>query len=153
MMKYFLRIILLFVFSVLFNSCQRYLEFDPNASIVGTWQPIKATAKKYVNGIEISKTEDLNVCQQKSRMIYNQDLSAKEIRYDDTSGTCTKTLERDFIYTYDSDSQNLIHTFSDGSVKDAIVISINEKTLIVKGKKEINGEIYDVEVTNIKLNQ
>ncbi len=39
------------------------------------------------------------------------------------------------------------------TIKNAEVVSITSQKLIVKGKKEINGEMYDVEVTNIKINQ
>ena len=62
-----------------------------------------------------------------------------------------KTLDRNFTYTFNS-SQNLLSHFSRWQYKNAEVVSINSQKLIVKGKK-INGEMYDVEVTNIKINQ
>ena len=143
---------LLFFFFALFFSCSRYLEFDENASIVGIWKPTKVTAIKNVAGFEVTKSEDLTACQQQSRMIYNSDLSAVEMRYEEVNGNCEKTLERNFTYTYNPHTRNLVHTFIDGSVKDAKVISKTSSLLIVRGKKEIDGTMYDVEVTNVKLN-
>lgn len=147
------RIIYFLILFITLISCSRNFEFDANASIVGTWQPVKVTAVKYVAGFEVTKSEDLNACQQQSRMIYHADLSATEIRYDEANGKCEKTLERNFAYTYNPDTKSLIHTFSDGSIKNAKVLSITSTKLIVGGEKDINGETYNVEVTNIKLNQ
>lgn len=128
------------------------MEFDENAFIVGVWKPTKVTAIKNVAGFEVTKSEDLTACQQQSRMIYNSDLSAVEMRYEEVNGNCEKTLERNFTYTYNPHTKNLVHTFVDGSVKDAKVVSITSSLLIVRGKKEIDGTMYDVEVTNVKLN-
>ena len=141
-----------FILTLLVISCSRDYEFDANASIIGVWKPIKATAIKNVAGFEVTKTEDFTICQQQSRMIYKADLTAVEIRYDEVNGNCEKTLERNFTYTYSPTTKNLVHTFSDGSIKEAKVVSITNDLLIVRGKKEIDGTMYDVEVTNTKLN-
>ncbi len=73
-MSYFWR---LFLWSVLFFtlfSCKRDYEYDENASIIGSWKPIKATAYKTVAGFTVSQSEDMNACQQQSATIKN-DLS------------------------------------------------------------------------------
>lgn len=142
-------LILLSTFFLLF-SCRDY-KYDVNASIVGNWQPVKAKATTYVLGIAVSQTQDMNACQQQSRMIYNDDLSATEIRYDDATGTCEMTLKRDFKYIYNRATKSLLHTFQDGSTKPAEVILLTSSTLIVKGQKIIDGKTYDVEVTNVKV--
>lgn len=152
MMKYNLKKYLLLIFLSFLTSCSRNFEFDANASIIGTWQPVKVTVVKYVAGFEVTKSEDLTACQQQSRMIYNTDLSATELRYDDTSGVCEKTLDRKFTYTFNPTTKTLIHTFSDGSSKTAEVLSLTNTTLVVKGEKTVDGNVYMVEVTNIKIN-
>ena len=86
-------------------------------------------------------------------MTYHSDGTAIEMRFDDAPGNCEKTLERNFTYIFNSSQKSLVHTFQDGNIKNAEVVSITSQKLIVKGKKEINGEMYDVEVTNIKINQ
>ena len=95
----------------------------------------------------------MNACQQQSKMTYRADGTATEVRFDNVSGNCEKTLERNFTYIFNSSQKSLVHTFQDGNIKNAEVVSITSQKLIVKGKKEINGEMYDVEVTNIKINQ
>lgn len=146
------KVFFLFFFTfLLLNSCKRDYEYDVNAKIEGSWKPIKITVFDYIGGIQVSKSEDATVCQQQSRMIYKADLSATEIRYDAVSGNCEKTLERNFTYTYNSDSRSLVHTYTDGSSKSAQVVSITNTTLIVKSKKDIGGTLYDVEVTNTKI--
>lgn len=149
-MKNFQHLFLLFFAFFLANSCKNY-EYDVNANIVGTWQPIKAKATTSFLGYPVSQTQNMDACQLQSRMIYKSDLSAKEIRYDDSAGTCEKTLERNFTYTYDSFSGSLLHTFQDGSTKPAEVIMLTSTTLIVKGQKIIDGKLYDVEVTSNRL--
>ena len=95
----------------------------------------------------------MNACQQQSKMTYHSDGTATEVRFDNVSGNCEKTLDRNFTYTFNSSQKSLVHTFQDGSIKNAEVVSITSQKLIVKGNKEINGEMYDVGVTNIKINQ
>lgn len=152
-MGYFWRLFLWsFLFLTLF-SCKRDYEYDENASIIGSWKPIKATAYKTVAGFTVSQSEDMNACQQQSKMTYRADGTATEVRFDNVSGNCEKTLERNFTYTFNSIQRSLVHTFQDGSIKNAEVVSITSQKLIVKGKKEINGEMYDVEVINTKINQ
>lgn len=116
-MSYFWR---LFLWSVLFLtlfSCKRDYEYDENASIIGSWKPIKATAYKTVAGFTVSQSEDMNACQQESKMTYHSDGTATEIRFDDATGNCEKTLERNFTYTFNSSQKCLVHTFQDGSIK------------------------------------
>lgn len=147
--KYFI-LFSIFVFTIF--SCKRDYEYEENASIIGSWKPIKATAYKTVAGFTVSQSEDMNACQQQSKMTYRADGTATEVRFDNVSGNCEKTLDRNFTYTFNSSQKSLVHNFQDGSVKNAEVVSITSQKLIVKGKKEIDGEIYDVEVTNTKVN-
>lgn len=133
-------------------SCKRDEEYDMNAKVEGTWKPIKYTVYDVIGGIRVSKSEDATACQQQSKMIYKTDLTATEIRYDEVAGICEKTLERNLTYSYKPNNKNLIHTFSDGSTKAVEVVSITSTTLIVKGKKDIGGTLYDVEVTSVKTN-
>lgn len=147
--KYFI-LFSIFVFTIF--SCKRDYEYEENASIIGSWKPIKATAYKTVAGFTVSQSEEMNACQQQSKMTYRADGTATEVRFDNVSGNCEKTLDRNFTYTFNSSQKSLVHNFQDGSIKNAEVVSITSQKLIVKGKKEIDGEIYDVEVTNTKVN-
>ena len=141
-MSYFgVYFVVCFVFSLF---VQRDYEYDKNASIIGSWKPIKATAYKTVAGFTVSQSEDMNACQQQSKMTYHSDGTAIEMRFDDATGNCEKTLERNFTYTFNSSQKSLVHTFQDGSIKKCRSGFYYLSKLDCKRKKEINGEMYDV---------
>ena len=92
-MSYFWRLFLLSVLFFTLFSCKRDYEYDENASILGSWKPKKATAYKTVAGFTVSQSEDMNACQQQSKMTYRADGTATEVRFDNVSGNCEKTLD------------------------------------------------------------
>ena len=151
-MSYLKRLFLLSVLFLTLFSCKRDYEYDENASIVGSWVPVKATAYKTLAGFTVSQSQDMNACQKQSKMTYRADGTANEIKFDDVSGNCEKIMDINFNYTFDSSKKSLVDSFQDGSVRSAEVVSLTDQKLIVKVKKEINGETYDVEITNVKLN-
>lgn len=141
---------LLLGFFVLF-SCKREFEYDENASIDGVWQPMKVRASGTYLGFPFVKYEDANDCQKQSRVTYKADFTGAELAYDNETGTCQNVINRTFTYQFDAKSKSLSHIYNDGSSKTVEVLSITSNTLVIKTKKEINGVMADLEITNTKV--
>ena len=53
---------------------------------------------KPVAGFTVSHSEDMNACQQQSKMTYHSDGTAIEMRFDDATGNCENLRPKFHIY-------------------------------------------------------
>lgn len=150
-MRNFKKIFILFLIFGFIFSCKREFEYNENAKIEGFWQSTSVRASGTYLGFPFVKTEDTNTCQRQSRVTYKVDFIGTEMAYDDESGTCDNVINRTFTYQFDTSSKSLKHIYSDGSTKTVEVLSLTSNTLIIKTKKEINGVMADLEITNTKV--
>lgn len=150
-MRNFKKIFILFLIFGFIFSCKREFEYNENAKIEGVWQPTRVRASGTYLGFPFVKTEDTNPCQRQSRVTYKADFTGTEMAYDDESGTCDNVINRTFTYQFDTSSKSLKHIYSDGNTKTVEVLSLTSNTLIIKTKKEINGVMADLEITNTKV--
>lgn len=142
-----------FLFSIFFilNSCRQVSESSDNATLVGVWQPTHIRASGTYNGIPFVQNEDTNACQLQSRVTYNTDFSGHENAYDDASGNCELTKNRDYNYVYDKTTKTLTHNYTLGGSNSVQVIELTSITLIVRTQKIVNGVLADLEITNVRV--
>lgn len=134
-------LLLLLMISV---SCRSNDEETPpdNQALIGIWQPYKYNQKATLSTGPYDKTTDLTICQQKSRVIFDQNDAGTTKMYGEDNGTCTLQNEATFTYTYDASSKTLNIKNSDGTTQSGTIKQLSESDLVYElvGTLEIEGE-------------
>ena len=140
--KAFILPLLMLLISVACRSNDDNVPMDNDEALIGIWQPYKYTQKATLSTGPYDQSTDLTVCQQKSRVIFEQNDAGTAKLYGEDSGTCTLQNEASFTYTYDNSSKMLTIKNSDGTSQTGTVKQLTESDLVYEqvGTLEIQGE-------------
>ncbi len=131
------------VFFVL-ASCRSNDEDSENmndAQLNGLWQPYKMTQAAVINGSNYNQTVEYSICEQKTRVIFNNGAGSIKA-FADNNGTCEQQPLREFTYDYNADTKMLTVTYAGGDTQSGTVKTITDSDLIyeLKGTFDVPGQ-------------
>lgn len=145
----------IFVFSVALiglTACRNDDDKSTNqeASIVGTWQPVKYIAYDgKTNQVIESETENVNDCEQKERFIFTNDGKTTSTHFEinpQLNNTCVQTRAEKGTYKYDSSKKQVSIVWEE----EPNETSTAEVIKLTSTEFEVVEEIYDVNNDNVE---
>ena len=145
--KFMLFIPILFLLMLLsFVSC-RNNDDNPSDStaaqnLIGIWQPYKMNQKATLTSGNYDQTTDFTICQQKGRIIFNDNNIGSVTTYSEINGTCVQQDKAMFTYVYDDNSKILTITNADGTKQAGTVIQLTPTDLVYElvGNYDFQGQ-------------
>lgn len=102
----------------------------PQQPLVGIWQPYKMMTRATLSTGPFSETTNYTICQQKSRIIFDDDKVGSAKIFNDEGTNCVLQNSFSFNYNYDPVTKVLTTENSDGTTTTGTVVQLTSTDLV-----------------------